>query len=198
VGGNLIRRKDFGSGSGQLDGEWDAIQAPAHDRRTRRRVGYFEARVDLGGVVRTREVWIMTRDGTLQALRSVKLFSQCSKRELRTIARLCVGATRGEGSVLTTEGSVGRECFVIVDGEAAVQIDGRIVAAVGPGDCVGELALLDSGRRTATVVARTPMRLYTLRTAEFRALLETSPEVSRKIMISLAQRLRRTEADSPH
>ena len=140
----------------------------------------------------------MAPDPKLQALSSVKLFSQCSRRELRTIADLCIGANKEEGSALTTQGSVGRDCFVIVEGEAAVQIDGRIVAAVGPGDCVGELALLDGGRRTATVVARTPMRLYTLRTAEFRALLETSPEVSRKIMISLAQRLRRTEADSPH
>jgi CRP-like cAMP-binding protein len=151
-----------------------------------------------GDVVSAREGWTMASDPKLQALSSVKLFSQCSKRELRTIARLCIAANRGEGFVLTTQGSPGRECFVIVDGEADVQIDGRTVAAVGPGDCVGELALLDGGRRTATVVARTPMQLYTMTAAEFRALLETSPDVSHKIMVSLAQRLRRTEADQPH
>jgi CRP-like cAMP-binding protein len=79
-----------------------------------------------------------------------------------------------------------------------VQIDGRTVATADPGDCVGGLALLDGGRRTATVVARTPMQLYTMTAAEFRALLEASPDVSRKIMISLAQRLRQAEADQPH
>jgi CRP-like cAMP-binding protein len=141
---------------------------------------------------------IMTTDGKVQALSSVRLFSACTKRELRDIAGLCTPAFVAEGFVLTTQGSPGVDCFVIADGEAAVHIDGRPVATVGPGDCVGEMALLDGGPRTATVVARTPMRLYTMTPGEFRSFLETSTDVSRKILVSLACRLRQAEADQPH
>jgi CRP-like cAMP-binding protein len=140
----------------------------------------------------------MATDGKIQALSSVRLFSGCNKRELRSIAGLCTQAGVGEGFVLTTQGSLGVDCFVIAEGEAVVQIDGRTVARVGPGDCVGELALLDGGRRTATVVARTPMTLYSMTPREFRAFLDTSTDVSRKIMVSLAQRLRQAEVNHLH
>jgi CRP-like cAMP-binding protein len=140
----------------------------------------------------------MATDGKVQALSAVKLFSGCNKRELRTIAGLCTGTSVGEGFVLTTQGTLGVDCFVIAEGEAEVRIDGHTIAKVGPGDCVGELALLDGGRRTATVVATTPMRLYVMTSPEFRAFLDTSTDISRKIMISLAQRLRQAEGDQPH
>jgi CRP-like cAMP-binding protein len=150
--------------------------------------------VAANGGVSEREGQIMAADGKVAALSSVKLFSECSKRELRTIAGLCTDAKVDEGFVLTTQGSLGVECFVVADGEAAVQIDGHTVAIVGAGDCVGELALLDGGRRTATVVSRTPMKLYVMTSPEFRALLETSTDISRKILVSLADRLRQAEA----
>jgi CRP-like cAMP-binding protein len=140
----------------------------------------------------------MASDGKVTALSSVGLFSECNKRELRTIAGLCTEAEVAEGFVLTTQGSLGADCFVVADGEAAVQIDGHTVATVAAGDCVGELALLDGGRRTATVVSTTPMKLYVMTSPEFRALLEASNDISRKILISMAHRLRQAEADQPH
>ena len=135
----------------------------------------------------------MAADGKIAALRSVGLFAGCSERELRELARLSTRVKVGAGSVLTSQGAPGAECFVIAEGEAEVVIDGKVVARSGAGDTIGEMSLLDGGRRTATVRAATPMTLYVLSSAEFRAMLETSPTISRKIMYALAARLRAVE-----
>ena len=140
----------------------------------------------------------MAADARAEALGKVGLFSGCTKKELGSLAGLCTVLNVDEGFVLTTQGAPGWECFVIADGDATVDIDGRTVAKVGPGDCVGEMSLLDGGPRTATVTARTPMTLYALSAAEFHSLLETSSTIDRKIMTSLARRLREAESDWPH
>jgi CRP-like cAMP-binding protein len=140
----------------------------------------------------------MAADSKVEALRKVALFADCSTRELQVIARICTREQVDEETVLTKQGDPGRECFVIADGVADVVIDGREVATVCSGDCVGELSLLDGGRRTATVTARSPMTIYVLTAAEFRSLLDASPTISRKMMMSLARRLRPAEADRPH
>jgi CRP/FNR family transcriptional regulator, cyclic AMP receptor protein len=138
------------------------------------------------------------RDDKIKALSTVALFSGCSKKELQSVARLCTLLSVKEGFVLTTEGTPGRECFVIADGKARVTIGGRKVGEVGPGECVGEMALLDGGPRTATVTAESPMNAYVLSVSEFRSLLRASPTILSKIATSLAQRLRAREAHYPH
>ena len=137
-------------------------------------------------------------DPKIKALSTVGLFSGCSKKELQSVARLCTPLSMKEGSVLTTEGTPGRECFVITDGKARVTIGGRRVGEVGPGECVGEMALLDGGPRSATVTVESPMNVYVLSVPEFRSLLRVSPTILQKIATSLAQRLRAREADYPH
>jgi CRP-like cAMP-binding protein len=137
-------------------------------------------------------------DNRVQALSEVSLFSGCNRRELQAVARLCTPLSVETGFVLTTEGTVGRECFVIADGGAAVKIAGQPVGTVGPGDCVGEMALLDGGTRTATVTAETPLTLYVLSIPEFNSLLEVDPTIVRKLAASLARRLRAIETQYPH
>ena len=137
-------------------------------------------------------------DDKIKALSAVRLFSGCSKKELQSVARLCTPLSVEEGFVLTTEGTPGRECFVIADGKARVTIGGRKVGEVGPGECVGEMALLDGGRRTATVTAESPMNTYVLSVSEFRSLLGVNPTILRDIATSLAQRLRALEAHYPY
>lgn len=137
-------------------------------------------------------------DSKIKALSTVGLFSGCSKKELRSVAGLCTPLSVPEGFVLTTEGTAGRECFVIADGTAVVTIGGRKVGEVGPGECVGEMALLDGGPRSATVTAQSPMNVYVLSVSEFRSLLGVSPTILRKIAASLAQRLRAREPHYPH
>jgi len=139
----------------------------------------------------------MAVDEKIKALREVDLFSGCSDKELRSIARLCSPVDVKEGFVLTTQGAVGKECFVVSGGDAKVVINGEVVAKVGRGDCVGEMALLDGGVRSATVTALTPMTVYAMSGSEFRRLIESNP-VSRKIMTALARRLRIAETDRAH
>jgi CRP/FNR family cyclic AMP-dependent transcriptional regulator len=137
-------------------------------------------------------------DDRIKALSTVGLFSGCNKKELQSVARLCTPLSMEEGSVLTTEGTPGRECFVIADGKARVTIGGKKVGEVGGGECVGEMALLDGGPRTATVTAESPMNTYALSVSEFWSLLDVNPTILRKIATSLAQRLRALEAHYPH
>ena len=137
-------------------------------------------------------------DPKIKALSTVGLFSGCSKKELESVAELCTPLSLEEGFVLTTEGAPGRECFVIADGTARVTIGGRTVGEVGPGECVGEMALLDGGPRSATVTAESPMNVYALSVSEFRSLLRVSPTILGKIATSLAQRLRAREPHYPH
>ena len=82
-------------------------------------------------------------------------FSGCTTKELRDIAKATVELTLDQGKEFVTQGDVGREAFVIVEGRAEVSRSGQAIAELGPGDCVGELALLDHGPRTATVTAAT-------------------------------------------
>jgi CRP/FNR family transcriptional regulator, cyclic AMP receptor protein len=141
---------------------------------------------------------IMAVDHKIEVLETVGLFAGCTKKELQTIGRLCTPMSVDDGFVLTTQGGPGGECFVIGAGEATVTIDGRAVAEVGPGEPVGEMSLLDGGRRTATVTATTPMSVYVLSRAEFTSLLAQNPTIDRKIMTILARRLRAAETDRPH
>jgi CRP/FNR family transcriptional regulator, cyclic AMP receptor protein len=137
-------------------------------------------------------------DPKLKALSNVGLFSGCSKKGLQSVAGLCTPLSLEEGFVLTTEGTPGLQCFVIADGTARVTIGGRKVGEIGPGECVGEMALLDGGPRSATVTAESPMNVYALSVSEFRSLLKVSPTILGKIATSLARRLREREPHYPH
>ena len=95
--------------------------------------------------------------------------------------------------MLCRQGALGREAFVVVDGTLAVEVDGVEVAWVGPGDLCGEMALLEDGRRSATVRAVTPARLVVLDVKEFHHIVEAIPTVGRRVMAELA---RRRQADT--
>jgi CRP/FNR family transcriptional regulator, cyclic AMP receptor protein len=136
----------------------------------------------------------MAREDYLNHLAAVPLFSGCTTRELRDIARATVELTLDQGKEFVTQGDVGREAFVIVDGQAIVSRGGNTVATLGPGDCVGELALLDHGPRTATVTAATPLTVLVLGPREFSGLLDEVPTLNHKILAALAGRVR--ELDS--
>jgi CRP/FNR family transcriptional regulator, cyclic AMP receptor protein len=135
-------------------------------------------------------------DATTQALRDVSLFSRCTKQELRHVAQLCTRLRVDEGFVLTRQGGAGTECFIIAEGTALVTVDDHIIGAVGPGDCVGEMSLLDGAPRSATVIAQTAMTVYVLTPSEFSVLLHGNPAITRKIAASLARRLREAEESS--
>jgi CRP-like cAMP-binding protein len=93
------------------------------------------------------------------------------------------------GRTLVREGSVGREFFVIIDGEAEVTRNGRRINRLGPGEAFGEIALLDTSPRVATVSALTDMTVEVLTRSEFADLLDGAPALTRKLLRSLAAML---------
>jgi CRP/FNR family transcriptional regulator, cyclic AMP receptor protein len=126
----------------------------------------------------------------IEWLRQVPLFSACSARELRAIAGVVKEVDHPRGTVIATEGDPGVGLFVIVDGEAEVTIGGKRMAILRRGDFFGEIALLDGGPRSATVAARTDIRLLGLTEWVFRGLLQEHPSIAVKTLESMASRLR--------
>ncbi len=133
-------------------------------------------------------------DQKLDYLANNWLFSNCSAKELRSLARVTDTITVPEGKVLCQEGKPGREFFSIVKGLAAVKRRGRKVATLGPGQYFGELALLDRLPRSASVVSETEMELIVLGAPEFNGVVETVPRIAHKIMAAMATRLREADA----
>ena len=123
-------------------------------------------------------------------LSSIWLFSTCSDRELRAVRRALEQVTAPPDKLLCEEGTIGREFFLIVDGQTSVRRSGRRIATLGPGQYFGELALLDRQPRSATVVSDTDMRLLVLGQREFGGLLDSVPALGRKMLAAMAGRLR--------
>lgn len=126
----------------------------------------------------------------LESLRSVALFSACSKKELEKVAKATDEITMPAGKMIMDQGRLGREAFVIVDGEVVVKRNNRKIATLGPGSVVGEMSLLDKGPRTATVICETDCTLLVIDQRRFMGVIDTIPTISHKLMASLAGRIR--------
>jgi CRP-like cAMP-binding protein len=94
------------------------------------------------------------------------------------------------GEMLIRQGDHGDGCFIVIEGTATVAVDGVSIGAIGPGDCAGEMALLDDAPRSATVTADGPMELLRIGSDDFAALLERSPMLSERLTRALVRRLR--------
>jgi CRP/FNR family transcriptional regulator, cyclic AMP receptor protein len=136
---------------------------------------------------------VRSKDKKAELLGQVALFSACNKKELLRIAALADQTTFEKGSTMMKEGEPGNEAFVIARGNADASIRGKKVATIGPGAIVGELALLDHGPRTATVVAKDDVEALVLDPQSFRTLLHDVPTVAVKVATAIAARLREVE-----
>ena len=130
---------------------------------------------------------LFNQDTKVQALKRAPLFEGLSRKELVLLARVTEDLEVPAGKVLCREGETGQEFFVIVEGKADVTSKGKRVATRGDGDFVGEIALLEDTKRTATVTAKTPLRLFVLTRQDFRRLVNENPSVERKVMQALAR-----------
>jgi CRP-like cAMP-binding protein len=119
----------------------------------------------------------------------VPLFSHCSKKELGMVAQIADEIDLPEGKTLMREGDRGREFFVLVEGNAEVRKQGSKVNALGRGDFFGEIALVSHKPRTATVTTTSPSRALVVTEQSFRSLLDGAPDVQRKILLALADRV---------
>jgi CRP/FNR family cyclic AMP-dependent transcriptional regulator len=134
-------------------------------------------------------VRLFSQDTKVEALKRAPLFEGLSRKELTQLARVSEDMELPPGTVLCKEGEIGHEFFVIVDGEAEVTRKGKRVTKRGGGDFIGEIALVEETRRTATVTAKTPLRVFVLTSKDFHHLLEENPKVQNKVLRALARRV---------
>ncbi len=118
--------------------------------------------------------------------RSTTERSEAERRELHRLGTLC---TVKAGCALTTEGTPGRDAFYVVAGQARVTADGVLLAHIGPDEFIGEMALIDHGLRSASVVAESPMQVLNFDASAFAALLDDE-RIARSVQRQLVGRLR--------
>ena len=121
------------------------------------------------------------------------MFEGFSKRELRMIDQRADEVDVKAGRTLAKQGERGREFLLILDGQARVERDGKVIARLKEGDVFGEMSLIDNEPRSASVIADGPMVLMVVSRPMFSDMLESSPSLQRKVMLGLSARLR--EAD---
>jgi len=129
----------------------------------------------------------------IERLAQIELFSELASKEIRKVASFMTTMDVKAGRDLTVQGTLGREFMIIVEGEATVRRNGRLIASLGPGDFFGELAVIAGVPRTATVRADSPMAVETLNRREFSSLLDESPKLARKILVGAVKRLHEIE-----
>ena len=125
-----------------------------------------------------------------ELLEDVGLFSRCTTRQRRTVARHAQIAELPAGTDLVREGEPGDALFVILDGEAVVRREGTEINRVGPGAYFGELAVLDGEPRSATVTAETDVKVAVVGIRMFRTLLREFSDLAEQLLIGLASELR--------
>lgn len=139
----------------------------------------------------------MARDEKLEHLRRVPLFGGLKGRELERLGQLADEVMVGMDTLLTEQGRLAHEFFVVMEGHLTVLEDGRPVAQLHPGDFFGEIALVDGRPRTATVRADGLTRLLVIGHREFHALMDEFPSIRNAVLAELAERLRRLEGSAP-
>jgi CRP/FNR family cyclic AMP-dependent transcriptional regulator len=126
-----------------------------------------------------------------QQLNEMALFAGCTRKDLDRVRSLSTSLNVHPGKVLTLQGEAGYECMLVVDGTIDIVRDGRSIAHAGPGDLVGEIALLDTvpGHRTATAEALTEAQVLVFTSREFATVLREIPLVAERVQRTTVHRL---------
>jgi CRP-like cAMP-binding protein len=124
----------------------------------------------------------------------VPLFAELDETELERLADRCSVRSFKEGETVVEEGATGTSVFMIVEGNASVSVHGELKASLGPGDHFGEMAPIDDGVRSASIIAATDLDVCFLTPWEFRPFVEEHPEVAWKLLRSMARRLREAQS----
>jgi CRP-like cAMP-binding protein len=129
-------------------------------------------------------------DAKTRALAGVALFSHCGPRDLEFVASHADEVEVEAGRQLVRQGQPGDTFYVLLEGQAGVEVDGRQRTALGPGDFFGEISMLDRGPATATVVTSTPARLMVMSHAQFRDAIKGNDDLLGHVMAAMGERLR--------
>jgi CRP/FNR family cyclic AMP-dependent transcriptional regulator len=139
-----------------------------------------------------------SKDAKLELLRRVPLFAGCRGGSLQRIGQLADEVDVPDGYHLMREGAFAQEFFLIIEGRVRIERGGKAINWLGPGEFLGEIALIDHGRRSATAVTDGSAKLLVITRPGFNTLLDDSPGIRLKVMKALAARVRHLEPDAPH
>jgi CRP-like cAMP-binding protein len=127
-----------------------------------------------------------------ERLAGLPLFAALDDEQLAEIAECTREVGIAAGETLASQGENAYEFFVIEAGEAEVRRDGEVIASVRQGDVVGEIGLLVTGARTASIIATTPMTLVAMFAREFRQIERRMPEIATSLRATMRERVART------
>jgi CRP-like cAMP-binding protein len=125
----------------------------------------------------------------------VPLFSRCTRKELEFLASRTDEVDLKANHMLIKQGDPSDCFYVLLEGEAAVEVDGKPRPPLHTGDFFGEIGMLDRGPATATVVTTTPARAMVMSHAQFRDAIKGSDQLLSTILAAAADRLRRDSLD---
>jgi CRP/FNR family cyclic AMP-dependent transcriptional regulator len=126
---------------------------------------------------------------TIDEIRAITLFDKIPGRRRTEVARLADRITVPAGKVITRQGDLAHEFFVIINGVADVIRDGRRVAQLGGGDFFGEIGLVGKPFRTATVVARSDLDVAVIARREFHTILRRFPDFASTVLSAGSRRI---------
>jgi CRP-like cAMP-binding protein len=129
----------------------------------------------------------------VEALQRVPLFMDLDADEISQIARLFKQRRFAQGETVVREGSGGAAFFLIESGEATVSVGGTERPILREGDYFGEIAVIDEGPRSATIVASTELVCYGLTFWDFRPLVQDNGAIGWKLLQAMVQKLRAAE-----
>jgi CRP/FNR family cyclic AMP-dependent transcriptional regulator len=124
---------------------------------------------------------------------SIPLLAALDKRARQQVLKTAREAHYAAGQPVVREGDPATVLYLIVSGNAHVEQDGKTVGSMGPGEFFGELALIESHGRTATVVAEDELDCLLISAWEFKASLEEHPQMAIPMLKAIIARLHRTE-----
>jgi CRP/FNR family cyclic AMP-dependent transcriptional regulator len=127
-----------------------------------------------------------------ERLARLPLFADLDDGERAEVAACTREVTVAAGATLAAEGDNAYEFFVIESGDAEVHKDGELIGMVGPGDVVGEIGLLVTGARTASIVATTPMTLVAMFSRDFKQIETRMPTIAQSLRATIRERVART------
>lgn len=137
-------------------------------------------------------------DMKVELLSKVPLLAGLDKKHLQQVAQICDEVDLPAGRVLMRQGATGSEFYVIVAGSVRVERDGRHLRDLGPGEFLGELALVSDMPRTATATCLDAGRFIVLGHREFHSLMDEYPAIQAKVLQAVAQRLATLEPEQAH
>lgn len=133
-------------------------------------------------------------DAKTASLKTVPLFAHCTQKQLAFIATQVEDMDFPAGKVLCREGQSGGDFFVLLSGSADVTRGTRKITKMAAGDFFGEIALVDGGKRTATVTTTAPSRCLVLGPRQFQNVLHQDTDIAHSVMKALSLRVREAGA----